>query len=266
MLSALAVLPLDDTDSETRFRWERWLGAAVVVACVLLIFGISDYGGRLWPIWHPKFGALFANTTTNGGDTGAHVWWPWFMEHHWFPKLRLAGWAPDWYAGFPVGQFYFPLPSVLIALLDVFIPYNIAFKLVTVLGPLLLPIAAYVFARGIRAPWPVPPAMAVATTVFLFNTRANWQIYGGNLASNLAGEFSYTLAIALALFFFAAFARTLDTGRRPWLPALLFALAALSHIVIVTFALVGAVIIWLLRRPQRTWRLALPIVAVGGFL
>jgi hypothetical protein len=262
----VAAQTLDDVDAQPRFVWERWLGVAVVVACVILIFGVSDADAHFWPIWHIQFGALFKNTTTNGGDMGAHVWWPWFMEHHWFGKLRLAGWAPDWYAGFPVGQFYFPLPAVLIALLDVVMPYNVAFKLVTVLGPLLLPIAVYQFAKAIRAPWPMPPAMAVAATVFLFNTRKDWQIYGGNLASNLAGEFSYTLAIALALFFFAAFARTLETGRRPWLPALLFALAALSHIVIVVFALVGAVILWLTRKPVRTWFIGVPVIAVGGLL
>ncbi len=64
------------------------------------------------PVALPQFGDLFQNTTTNGGDMGAHVWWPWFLEHHWFPKFRLSGWAPDWYAGFPVGQYYFPLPGV----------------------------------------------------------------------------------------------------------------------------------------------------------
>ena len=49
---------------------------------------------------------------------GAHVWWPWFLERHWFAKGRLSGWAPDWYAGFPVGQYYFPLPAVMIAILE----------------------------------------------------------------------------------------------------------------------------------------------------
>ena len=73
---------------------------------------------RLWPIWNFHFGYLFANTTTNGGDMGAHVWWPWYLKHHWFPKLRLSGWSPDWYAGFPVGHYYFPFPAMLIALID----------------------------------------------------------------------------------------------------------------------------------------------------
>src|SRR6266511_2813546 len=44
---------------------------------------------------------------------------------------RIAGWAPDWYAGFPAGQFYFPFPALLIVALDTLVPYSIAFKLVT---------------------------------------------------------------------------------------------------------------------------------------
>jgi hypothetical protein len=259
-------VPPDDADVQPRFAWERWLGIAVVAACVVLVFGVSNAEMRLWPIWDIRFGNLFRNTTTNGGDMGAHVWWPWFMREHWFGRLRLAGWAPDWYAGFPVGQFYFPLPALLITALDFFIPYNVAFKLVTVSGPLLLPVAAFSFARGLRAPWPMPPAFAVAATVFLFHTRTDWQIYGGNLASNLAGEFSYTLAIALCLFFLGALARTLDTGRRPWLPALLLALTALSHIVVITFGVAGALIIWVTRRPWRTWPIAVAIGVVGGLL
>jgi hypothetical protein len=268
--------PVDDTevlarvrreaDEPTEFAWERWIGIGIVVACVVLVFVVSDAGQRVWRFWDPRFGDLFRDTTTNGGDMGAHVWWPWFMREHWFGRFRLAGWAPDWYAGFPVGQFYFPLPALLVTFLDLFIPYNVAFKLITVSGPLLLPVGAYAFARALRAPWPTPPAFALAATAFLFNTRENWQIYGGNLASNLAGEFSYTLSIALCLFFFAALARTLDTGKRPWLPALLLALTALCHIVVITFAIVGGVLVWLTRKPLRTFPVAGVIGVVGGLL
>ena len=81
---------------------------------------------------------VLRNTTITGGDTGAHVWFPDFLIDHFLP-WRVAGWSNDFYAGFPAGQFYFPFPAVLIAILDVFLPYNIAFKLVTALGPIALP-------------------------------------------------------------------------------------------------------------------------------
>ncbi|MBI2168771.1 MAG: hypothetical protein HYU28_04610 [Actinobacteria bacterium] len=240
-----------------KIRVERIIGALVVVAAILYVFL------QLQPE------ALLSNTTANGGDTGAHVWWPAFLRDHVFPKLRLSGWAPDWYAGFPVGHYYFPAPPLLVVLLDVVIPYNVAFKLVTALGPLLLPAAAYVFARGLKAPWPAPPLFAAATLPFLFFTPPegpdglghNFRIMGGNLPSSLAGEFSFSIALALALFFLAALARALDERRRLWLPALLLALTVMSHGIVTLFAAAGAIVIWLARGPARGLRVA---GAAGG--
>jgi uncharacterized membrane protein len=85
---------------------------------------------------------LFANTTPAGGDMGAHVWAPAFLRDHLLPHFRLTGWAPDWYAGFPLLHFYFPLPSILVVAVGTVIPYDIAFKLVTVAGVLALPVCA----------------------------------------------------------------------------------------------------------------------------
>jgi len=189
-----------DEDDRPRARWERAIGWGIVALCTLMVFNILA-ANHNWAIqvslkWRPlplhihfhpsrfQFGDLFRNTTANGGDMGAHVWWPKFLETNWFPKGRLAGWAPDWYAGFPVGQYYFPVPAVMVAILDhiPFVPYNVAFKLVTVSGPLMLPAAAYYFARGMRTPWPAPPAFALAAFGMLVQTRYEWSIFGGNIA------------------------------------------------------------------------------------
>ena len=112
----------------------------------------------------------------------------------------------------------------------------------------MLPAAAYYFATGMRAPWPAPPAFAIAALGMLVQTRTDWQIYGGNIASTLAGEYSFTIALALALFALGALAYTLDTGKRPWLPAVLIAAAIMSHIVVAIFVGVAAVLLWLTRR------------------
>lgn len=264
MLSRVPLLPVHDDDADTpRFSWERWAGLAVAVAACVYV------AAQLHPdLW-------LRNTTPNGGDLGAHVWWPAFLRDHWFGRGRLAGWAPDWYAGFPAGQFYFPVPALLISLLDLLgLPYNVAFKLVAMSGPVLLPLAAYQFARGLRFPWPAPPVFAVVAVRYLFEIRRgveqpgkeSWTIYGGNLASTLAGEFSFTIALVLALLFLAALARSLDRGRRLWLPASLLALTVLSHIVVGAFAAAAAVLVWLLRRPNRTVVPALAIAAVGALL
>ena len=104
-----------DEGGEHGAHWERPAGRVIVGICTLIVIVIINPHMRLWPIWDIHFGWLFRNTTTNGGDMGAHVWLPWFLEHNWFPKFRLSGWSPDWYAGFPVGQYYFPFPSVMVA-------------------------------------------------------------------------------------------------------------------------------------------------------
>src|SRR3954451_976780 len=226
-------------------RLEQWVGLAILATCIVYVF--IQLGPSL----------VLRNTTITGGDTGAHVWFPDFLIDHFLP-WRVAGWSNDFYAGFPAGQFYFPFPAVLIALLDVVLPYNIAFKLVTVAGPLALPAGAYVFARGIRAPRPAAPLLAVGATAFLlFNGGGDstmtfdFHIMGGTLASTFAGEFSFMLALALALFFLGTLARALDRRGPMWLPALLLALTVTSHLVVAIFAVSAAGVLWLLRRPLR---------------
>jgi hypothetical protein len=241
-------------------RLEHWVGLAILASCVVYIF--IQLGPSL----------VLRNTTITGGDTGAHVWFPDFLIDHFLP-WRVSGWSNDFYAGFPAGQFYFPFPAVLIALLDIVLPYNIAFKLVTVAGPLALPAGAYVFARGIRAPRPTAPMLAVAATGFLFfkdggdaTMTFDFHIMGGNLPSTLAGEFSFTIALALSLFFLGTLARALDRRGALWLPAVLLALTFMSHVVVAVFAVYAGVVIWLIVRPIKNFTRAAAIAGVGVLL
>ncbi len=258
-------IPVTARKQASYSRWseriETWIGFAVVAACCIYIFR------QLQP------NLLFLDTTAAGGDTGAHVWFPAYLRDNLLPHFRLAGWSPDYYAGFPAGQFYFPLPALLTVILDVFIPYNVAFKLVTALGPILLPISAYVFGRGIRAPRPAPALFAVAVTCFLFfkdggeaTMKFDHHIMGGTLTSTLAGEFSFTIALACSLFFLGTLARALDKRGPLWLPAVLLAATLMSHLVVGVFALYAAIVIWLIRGPLRTATRAAAIMVVGGLL
>ena len=239
---------------------DRLIAWGVVAACSVFVFV------QLKP------SLLLRNTTPAGGDMGAHVWFPAFLAEHLLPHLRLAGWSGDYYGGFPAGQFYFPLPALLVELLDFALPYNIAFKLVTVLGAVLIPIGAALLLKALRAPNPLPALAAVGATVFLFfkgspnpedaaTVAFNQRIMGGSLASTLAGEFSFALALALALLFLAALAWSLDRRVAFWVPALLGASVVMSHLVVALFAVVGALAVWATRRPVRT---AGPFVAIGA--
>ena len=83
---------------------------------------------------------------------GAHVLGPAALRDVLLPSGRLMGWSNAWFAGFPLFYFYFPLPSLVIVLLDVVMPYGAAFKLVTVVGLVFLPPRSTTW----PAPWAFP--------------------------------------------------------------------------------------------------------------
>ncbi|MGH9152490.1 MAG: hypothetical protein ACRD03_08855, partial [Acidimicrobiales bacterium] len=221
-------------------------------------------GAALFVLVQLQPGLLFAPTTPNGGDMGAHVWGPAFLRDHLLPHGRIVGWAPDWYAGFAFPQFYFPLPSLLVVALDSVLPYEVAFKLVSVSGLVSLPVSAWAFGRlaGLREPGPA--CLGVATVPFLFDRT--FTIYGGNIASTLAGEYSYSIALSLALLFLGVLARGLRTGRHRALAGVLLALTLLSHVVPTFFAVAGALVLWALRPGARRLAHTVVVGALAGLL
>ena len=207
---------------------------------------------------------LLSDTLPSGGDMGAHVWGPAYLRDHLLSQGRLSGWSPDWYAGFPAYHFYMVVPSLLIVALDVVLPYTIAFKLISVSGLLALPVAAWALGRLARLPFPGPALLAVATVPFLFDR--SFTIYGGNIASTLAGEFAFSISLALAVVFLGLVLRGLETGRHRALAAAVLALCALCHIIPAIFALVGGGLALALRADRSRLRWALGVGVVGGLL
>lgn len=185
---------------------------------------------------HPSL--LFSKSMDVGGDNAAHVAAVHYFVYDLLPRGQLSGWDPQWFDGFPAYVFYFPLPALLVALLTAVVPYAVAFKLVTVSGLVAMPLAAWAFGRLAGFARPVPALMGVAMLPFLFNT--SYEIDGGNIASTLAGEFSFTLALVFGLLFLGTLARSLETGRGLWLPALLYAATVLCHVVPAMFFAVVA--------------------------
>ncbi|NCZ68038.1 MAG: hypothetical protein EBY84_06080 [Acidimicrobiia bacterium] len=140
---------------------------------------------------------IFRNNTPTGGDMGAHVYGPAYLRDHLLTSLRLSGWSNDWYSGLPIYRFYMVVPALFIVALDILLPYGIALKLVAVAGLLALPLCTWLFARLARLAFPIPELLVVASTIFLFDE--SFTIYGGNIASTMAGEFSFSIALAFAV-------------------------------------------------------------------
>jgi len=193
------------------------LPAIILITTSLVIFIVMNPG------------QIFSASTPTGGDTGAHVFGPAYLRDVLLPDGRILGWSNDWFAGFPAFYFYFPLPSLVIVFLDIFLPYGVAFKLVTTLGLLAMAPAIYFHTRALRLGRHIGLVAAGSGAVFAF--LESYSIYGGNLASTLAGEFSYSWSFALSLVYLGLLVKAVRDDRKyvKW-AALALALTALSHV------------------------------------
>ncbi len=198
------------------------LDAAVILVVIYI---------TVWSL-HPSL--IFSSSLITGGDTGAHLALPAYLKTT-GDIFNLTPWYPGWFAGMPAYTYYFVLPDVLATLASYVINFAVAMKLATILGSLLMPITAYVMGRLFRAPRPIPAALAIATLPFLFD--ASFTIDGGNLFSTMAGEYAFSLSLALSLLTIGLFARGVRTGRGYWLAALSLSATLASHVLPWMFAI-----------------------------
>ena len=185
------------------------------------------------------------------------------MIHNLLNHGRLTGWDPQWFDGFPLYVFYFPLPALLVAALSVVFPYAVAFKLVTVLGTVTLP----VLRMGIRLPGRVPQTSAdpdgrrqCSPTCSTRPTRST----AATSPRRWPGEFSFSLSMSFGMLFLGVFVYALRTGRLRWLAAVLFAATVLCHIVPGFAFAAMAILLALSMGRLSAFRVLIPVGIVGG--
>ena len=226
----------------------RWLPVIVGTGIALAILAVVN----------PRL--LLSATTPTGGDMAAHVAIPALLRDVLLPQGRILGWSMDWFAGYPVFYFYFPLPSLVVVLLDLVLPYGVAFKLVTIAGLIGTPPAAYFLARSLRFGRSAATVAGAGGAVFIF--MESFTIYGANVLSTMAGEFSFSWGFALSLVYLGLLIRAVKDSPRYVGPAILVLGASILCHIITAIAFMAAslaVLLW-----KGAWRRALPIWA-GGF-
>ena len=184
---------------------------------------------------------IFLKTITAGGDTASHYYTAEYMKNYLLPHLKISGWAMGNYAGFPILQFYFPIPFLLMSILSWFIPLQISFKIITILGTFLLPFAVYFMLRLLEFDFPIPSLGAIFTLPFLFN-EAN-SMWGGNIPSTLAGEFSHSLSISLSILFFGTIYYGIKEKKSLWKNIFLFSLVGLTHIYSIFIVVLSSILL-----------------------
>jgi len=184
---------------------------------------------------------VLSNNTPTGGDMGAHVMGPAFLRDVLMPSGQLSGWSNYWYSGLPMYRFYMVIPALMIVALNVVLPYGIAFKIVVVCGIVTLPLCCFAFGRLARFRYPMPELFALGGLLFLFDET--FSIYGGNVKSTMAGEFSFSIALSLGILGLGLLAHGLEKGKyRSW-AAIVISLACLSHGIVLIFVVLGAILL-----------------------
>jgi hypothetical protein len=225
-----------------RQRWRRYWSPLRLVE---LLAVLSVIYVTIWSL-HPAL--VFSSTTITGGDTGSHFAVPAYL-HSQGNIFNLTPWYPGWLAGIPAYTYYWILPDYLASLASYVINFAIAFKLATILGSVLMPITAYAMGRLFKAPRPIPAALAMATLPFLFD--ASFTIDGGNLFSTMAGEYAFSLSLALSLLCIGLFARGVRTGRGYWWAALCLSATLAAHVLPWFFAIGGIAVVMVFELLQR---------------
>ncbi|MGQ0847920.1 MAG: hypothetical protein ACT4OP_02140 [Actinomycetota bacterium] len=229
--------------------FRRWVPLVVVLGIAAVILAVVN----------PRL--LLTANTPSGGDMAAHVAVPAYLRDVLLPQGRVLGWSQDWMAGYPVFYFYFPLPSLVVVLLDLLLPYGVAFKLVVIAGLIATPPATYFLARALRFGRPVATVAAGGGAAFIF--MESFTIYGGNVTSTMAGEFSFSWSFALSLVFLGLLIKSIrDSPRYQPAAALTLAAALLCHVITVIAFMAASlsVLLW-----KGAWRRAVP-VWIGGFV
>ena len=188
--------------------------------------------------------------------------------------LALAGLAAT-IAGFVkprLAPYRFVILGVALAtaVLAVPVPYNRAFKIITGIGLLSLPLACWAFAKLSDLPFPAPPLAAGAALLFAFNREPLYNntgnIIGGNFHSTMAGEFAFSISLTISILYLGVAARGLRTGRHRALAAALFALAGLCHLIPAFFVLACTAALLIVHPDRQRFRWLATMVPVAGLL
>lgn len=264
-------------------------GLAVAVLCSVFVFAqlrpdlifsnTTPAGGDMGAhVWGPAFlrDSLLSSGQLSGWTPDWYAGFPAYQFYMVVPALAIiavnAGFTP-WLsvplaalvlglgvrqgARHPNNRLLIITLAALVALMIVPFPYGIAFKIIAVSGLVFMPLAAWWMARQAGASEPVPTSLALALVFFLFDT--NFTIYGGNVASTLAGEFAFAMSLCLTFVAIGWSFRGMDEHRHRASAAVLIALVALCHIIPLFFLI--ASLFTLVMLPKDAMRL--PVALFG---
>ena len=141
---------------------------------------------------------IFDPNMIAGGDTPSHFISAESM-HDPSSFISPVTWIHGNFAGFPLFLQYFPLPFMIMRLISFLTPIQVSFRLVTVLAVVPLPAAVFFCLRRLGFRGLAPALGAVLSLPFL--VQSGNHMWGGNIASTMAGEFAYGISLILTIIY-----------------------------------------------------------------
>jgi hypothetical protein len=174
---------------------------------------------------------------------------PWWATPFLLAAVAAAAVAVHRRVASPVLRTFLWVCLGVVAVLSVGLPYEVAFKMVAVSGLVAMPLGGFALGRAARLPFPGPPLIALGAAAFIYET--GYTILGGNIPSTMAGEFAFSISLALSLLYLAVVWRGMRNGRDRALGAVLFGLVVLCHLIPAIFAVIATVVLVVTRREDR---------------
>ncbi len=137
---------------------------------------------------------IASNTLPTGGDMGAHIVPTKFFVEELFFNFKINGWSNDWFAGYPAYYFYFPLPPIIVGILNLILPFGVSFKIMVLTSLVLLVVSIERLINSKKLSF----SYIGFAGGLIFLLTESFTIFGGNLASSLAGQYSFTFSLAFA--------------------------------------------------------------------
>ncbi len=188
---------------------------------------------------------IFIDNTPTGGDMGAHVVPIKYFIENFASSFKINGWSNDWFAGYPLYFFYFPFPAILTYLFNLIVPYGVAFKLM-VAGSIVLVI--YSIEKLFRKEDYLFSHIGIGAGL-MFALTESFTIYGGNLASTLAGQFSFTYSLGFANLAIYYITKSKHKYKVP-ISSIFLSLCLLSHLIPFMLYLPAYSIYWLIKKDK----------------
>src|SRR3990172_1494028 len=218
----MSKIPIDSGSIEKNSISKKLFSKKEIISDIVVLSLVEIYILSFFDI-----NLILSNTIVTGGDTASHYAALHYLAKTLIPNWRLIGWDHGNFAGYPIFQFYFPIPFFLAAIMGLIIPLKVALKFVTLLGIFALPVLTYLGFKKLDYSFPIPSISSILVLPFIFNE--SYTMFGANVLSTFAGEFCYSISFSIFVLYAASLYRGVAEKKRFVTNSILLGLCGLCH-------------------------------------